>query len=322
MLSVPRIRVLQAVAREGSFSGAAAALAYTQPAISQQIAALESEVGLSLVDRSRRPVGLTQAGEVLLAHAEAVFARLDAAEEDLAALAGLRAGRLRLGTFPTAGATVMPQAVARFRHAHPGVELSLIEAEPEEMLPQLRSGALDVALLVEFGEPSGPPRGAPQGAEAELQRVALLDDRMHAVVPAQHPLAERASIRLRELRAERWIQTSPGSDAARHVQAACQRAGFEPDVYFETDDYLLIQGLVAAGAGVALIPSLALGSPTAGVAALELAPRPPVRRVLAATAAGPGRAPAAEAMVEILRATASDYVAQSDQDATVGRGRS
>jgi DNA-binding transcriptional LysR family regulator len=317
------MRVLQAVAREGSFSAAASALAYTQPAVSQQIAALEREVGLALVDRSRRPVGLTQAGEVLLAHAETVFARLDAAEEELAALAGLRAGRLRLGTFPTAGATVMPQAIARFRQAHPGVELSLIEAEPEQMLPPLRAGALDVALLVEFDEPSGPARTAAPSTEAELERVGLLEDRMHAVLPAEHPLAERGSIRLRELRGERWIQTSPGSDAARHVRAACQRAGFEPEVYFETDDYLLIQGLVAAGAGVSLIPSLALGSLTAGVAVVELSPHPPVRHVLAATAAaGPGRAPATEAMVEILRATAADYVTEDGASgARAGRGR-
>src|SRR5918992_1494857 len=144
MLDVKRMRVLREVATERSFSAAAEKLGYTQSAVSQQIAALEREAGAVLIERNPRGIRLTDAGEALVRHTEGILARLSDAEEELEAIAGLRGGRLRLGSFPTAGATLMPQAIAEFSARHPGVELSLVEADPPESLPRLRAGELDL----------------------------------------------------------------------------------------------------------------------------------------------------------------------------------
>src|SRR6266851_2803331 len=150
MLNVSRLRVLKEVAYRGSVSGAADALSYTQSAVSQQIAALEAETGMALLERHPRGVSLTAAGQTLVAHAEGILARLDAAEAALSSIAGLRGGRLRMASFPTAGATLMPMAIATFRASYPDVELTLAEGEPEEIVPRLRAGELDLALLFDF----------------------------------------------------------------------------------------------------------------------------------------------------------------------------
>src|SRR5438445_13313522 len=150
MLNVGRLRVLKEVAYRGSVSAAADALSYTQSAISQQIATLEAEAGMALLERHPRGVSLTAAGQTLLGHAEGILARLEAADAALTAIAGLRGGRLRMASFPTAGATLMPLAIATFRSSYPDVELTLAEGEPEEILPRLRAGELDLALLFEF----------------------------------------------------------------------------------------------------------------------------------------------------------------------------
>ena len=147
MLDIRRMKVLREVAAKGSFSAAAEALNFTQSAVSQHIAALERETGTQLVERFSRGVRLTEAGTVLVTHADAILARLDSAEEDLAAIAGLRGGRLRLVCFQSAGATVVPRAVATFHGRHPDVELSLREAEPEEAAALLKSGDVDLALV-------------------------------------------------------------------------------------------------------------------------------------------------------------------------------
>ena len=149
MLDVRRMRVLREVAARGSFSAAAESLSYTQSAVSQQIAALEREAGTTLVERSARGVRLTDAGRVLVEHADAILARLAAAEAELEAIAGLRGGRLRLTTFPSAGATIMPVAIARFRERHPAVDPALQIAEPPDGLAQLKAGETDIALIIQ-----------------------------------------------------------------------------------------------------------------------------------------------------------------------------
>src|SRR4051812_4032632 len=150
MLNVQRLRVFTEVLARGSFSGAAEALSYTQSAVSQAIATLEAETGATLIERDRRGLRPTAAGAALAEHAEGILARLEAAEDDLAAILGVRRGRLRMASFPTAGATLMPLAVATFRAKHPEVELSLAEGEPEEIVPRLKEGEFDLALLFEF----------------------------------------------------------------------------------------------------------------------------------------------------------------------------
>ena len=150
MFDVKQLRVLKAVADHGSFSAAADALSYTQPAISQQIAALEKRAGTTLVDRGSRGVRLTDAGRALVDHAEVVIARLAAAEAELEAIAGIRGGRVRLASFPTAGASLLPPARRRFQRAPPGVELSFVEREPEDAAQMLRAAELEVAIVFEY----------------------------------------------------------------------------------------------------------------------------------------------------------------------------
>jgi DNA-binding transcriptional LysR family regulator len=302
MLNVGRLRVLKEVAHRGSFSAAADALSYTQSAVSQQIAALEAETGMTLLERRPRGVSLTAAGQTLVGHAEGILARLDAAEAALSSIAGLRGGRLRMASFPTAGATLMPVAIATFRARYPDVELTLAEGEPQEIAPRLRAGELDLALLFEFDESSN-------SLGENLTRVQLLEDPMYLALPHEHPLADRKALRLEDLRGEAWIQTSQSSPCARHVVRCSHAAGFEPNVSFESDDYQTIQGLVAAGVGVALIPELALSVVREDIVIRALSPRTPMREVIAAVPAGARLVPAAPAMLHILEEAAARYEA-------------
>ncbi len=305
MLNLGRLQVLCEVVSRGSFSAAADALAYTQSAVSQAIARLEAETGTPLVIRDRRGIRPTAAGATLVSHAETIFAQVEAAEAELAAVLGVRAGRLRVASFPSAGATLMPLAVAAFRRAHPDVALTLAEGEPEEMGPRVRAGEFDLALLFEF--PGVQPRRDRPGAG--LRSVTLLEDPMDVALPADHPLAATPALTLADLRAQRWVQTSAASPCARHVVRSCLAAGFEPDVAFESDDYETVQGLVAAGVGVALIPRLALTHLHPGIVVRALAPQSPTRQVTAVTMSGPGVAPAARAMLALLTEVARRYTA-------------
>jgi DNA-binding transcriptional LysR family regulator len=296
MLNVGRLKILKEVAYRGSLSSAAGALSYTQSAVSQQIAALEAEAGLTLLERHSRGVSLTAAGQTLLGHTEGILAQVDAAEAALATIAGLRGGRLRMASFPTAGATLMPLAIASFRSAHPEVELTLAEHEPEQIVERLRAGELDLGLLFEFEEQTL--------LQADMTRVELLVDPMYLALPAAHPLAARKRLRLEDLAGEAWVQTSRSSPCARHVVRCCHAAGFEPNVAFESDDYLTVQGLVAAGVGVALIPRMALSVVRDDIVIRAPAPASPVRQVLAATPPGARLIPAAPAMLAILEESA------------------
>jgi DNA-binding transcriptional LysR family regulator len=292
MLNVGRLRILKEVAYRGSFSGAAQALSYSQSAVSQQIAALEAETGLALLERHPRGVSLTAAGQALVGHAEGILAGLEAAEAALSAISGLRGGRLRMASFPTAGATLMPLAIATFRASHPDVELTLAEGEPQDIVTRLRAGELDLALLFEFDGESLLPEG--------MMRVDLLADPMHVALPRDHPLAQKERLRLDDLAQEPWVQTSLSSPCALHVVRSCHAAGFEPNVSFESDDYQTVQGLVAAGVGVALIPELALSVVREDIVIRALSPSPPMRQVVAAAPGGARLVPAATTMLGVL----------------------
>jgi DNA-binding transcriptional LysR family regulator len=296
MLNVARLRILREVAYRGSFSAAAEALSYTQSAVSQQIATLEAETGLALLERHPRGVTLTAAGQTLVGHAEGILARLETAEGALEAIAGLRGGRLRMASFPTAGATLMPLAIATFRASYPDVELTLAEGEPEQIVRRLRAGELDLALLFEFPGETPLPE--------DMTGVQLLEDPMYLALPGEHPLSQREGLRLEDLGDQAWVQTSRESPCARHVVRCCHAAGFEPQVSFESDDYQTVQGLVAAGVGVALIPELALSVVRQDIVIRSLSPAPPVREVIAALPAGSRLVPAAPAMLGILEEAA------------------
>jgi DNA-binding transcriptional LysR family regulator len=312
MLHLGRLKVLCEVVSRGSFSAAAESLSYTQSAVSQAIARLEAETGATLIVRDRRGVRPTDAGATLVAHAQEIFARVEAAEADVGAVLGLRSGKLRVASFPSAGATLMPEAVAEFRARHPDVALTLAEGEPEEIAPRLRAGEFDLALLFEFP-------GARERPAAGLRSTKLLDDPMHVALPAAHPLAGKRSLRLADLSDQDWVQTSATSPCARHVVRSCLAAGFEPHVTFESDDYETVQGLVAAGVGVALIPRLALTHVHPGIVVRALAPRSPARKVTAARTGGRALAPAAHAMIGILREVAERYATEERPTSPVTR---
>src|SRR3954469_16860906 len=282
MLDVRRMRVLREVAVRGSFSAAAEALSFTQSAISQQIAALEREAGCSLVQRNARGIRLTEAGEALVRHADAVPARLSEAEAELEAIAGLRGGRLRLASFESAAASLMPLAIAAFRAAHPGVELSLIIAEPEDSAPLLRSGEIDLAL------------GYDSRIRGELEGIArqqLVSDPMFLAMPADHPLARKRHLKLADLADDSWIAGSTDCECNRLINRACAVAGFEPRIAFQTDDYTAMQGFVAAGVGVSLIAELGLTTVRDDIVVRSLGRETPIREVYAATLAGGDRTP-------------------------------
>jgi DNA-binding transcriptional LysR family regulator len=309
MLDVRRMRVLREVAVRGSFSAAAEALSFTQSAVSQQIAALEREAGATLVQRSARGVRLTEAGEAVVRHTEAIMARLAEAEAELEAIAGLRGGRLRTAAFESAGATLMPLAIAAFRQKHPAVELSMSLSEPEDCVPLLRSGELDLGIVFE---------SAIQQAEHGIERVHLLEDPMYLVLPRDHPLANRRRLRLADLAGEAWIGGQPDCECNRLIYRACAVAGYEPRIAFETDDYTAMQGFVAAGVGVSLIAELGLTGVRDDIVIRDLGRDTPVRQIYAATLADGYRAPATQAMLEILRDVASRYESRRPRLELVG----
>ncbi len=294
MLNVSRLNVFREVVARGSFSDAADALSYSQSAVSQAIATLEGEAGASLIERSRGGVRPTAAGAALAGHIGGILARMESAEAEIAAIAAGHGGKLRTASFPTAGETLMPQAIASFRASHPGVEVTLAEGEPEEIAPRLRAGEFDLVLLFEF-------EGVGERLGAGMRRFELLEDPLHLALRHDHPLAKRKQLRLEDLREESWVQTSATSPCAKHVVRSCHVAGFEPRVSFESDDYLTVQGLVAAGVGVALIPQLALATVRPDLRVRALHPRSPVRKVFAATPRGAAVTPAVATMLDVLR---------------------
>lgn len=306
MLDVRRLRVLREVAAQGSFSAAAEALSYSQPAVSQQIAALEREAGVRLVERGPRGIRLTDAGRALVAHADVILARLADAEDELQAIAGLRGGRLRLAAFPSACATLMPLAIARFRERHPGVELSLVPADPPDGLRLLRAGDVDLALSIEAS--------FDRDADRDIERLDLLADPMYVLLPEGHRLADRSRLKLADLADESWMvgTTDHCPDAAVFLRA-CREAGFEPRIAFHLDDYHAIQGFVAAGMGASFIPDLALIAVRDDVVVRSLGARPPARHVVVATLTDSFRSPAKQAMLDVLVEVATEFGARRTQ---------
>ena len=289
------MRVLREVAERGSIAAAAQALSFTPSAVSQQLATLEREAGVALVERGPRSIRLTEAGRALAEHTEGILASLEAAEADIQAIAGVRGGMLRLASFPTAYATIMPGAIESFRARHPGVELTLTEADPLMSLARLKSGELDLALLYEYDY-------VPLPEDDAVERVILADDAIRVLLPRGHSEARRRAVPLDALANESWITSTARSSCHEFVSRACRASGFEPQIRFESDDHGVWQGLVAAGVGVALAPDLALEHLHPGVEARPVALHPLKRRIYTAYRAG-GRSPAIEAMLAVLDET-------------------
>ncbi|GAA1014926.1 LysR family transcriptional regulator [Streptomyces thermogriseus] len=292
VLEARHLRVLRAVAATGSFSAAGRELGCTQPAVSQQMKALEASVGTPLLVRTSRGMRLTQAGEALVRHAGTILAGLTAAEEEVAAIAGLRAGRVRLTSFPSGSSTLVPPALAALRAAHPGTRVSLEEAEPPRSVELLREGDCDVALAFRYEDASSAEEWD------DLVVRPLLTDRLVGLVPEGHRLARAKAVAIGELADEPWIAGCPRCRG--QLVRVCESAGFTPRIDFATDGYPAVVGLVGAGLGVAVLPQLAIESVRPrGVRTVAL--EPAVRReVVALTLPDLAQVPAVAATLEEL----------------------
>ena len=283
-----RLLTFREVVRQGSFSRAGEALALTQPAVSQQVSALERQLGVRLLDRGPGGPTPTAAGALLLAHADAVADRLSQADEQIAELAAADRETLRVGAFPSALATVIPAAIVRLREQDPELQVEAAEASGEELGALVAAGALHVAMC--FQDAEQPPR-RPEGTE----RHELGTEAMLAALATEHPLAGRDALKLSELADETW--TAPSRDHL--IRRVCVDAGFEPRIAFVTRDVLAARGLVASGLAVTLMPALlAAGLP--GIALVPLEGQQPYRSLYALTPAA-GVRPSALAFLGALR---------------------
>jgi DNA-binding transcriptional LysR family regulator len=330
MLDVTRLRVLVAVARHGSVTGAAHALNYAQPSVSHHLARLEAETGTKLIQRAGRGIRLTDAGRLLAERATEVIGRLDAAENELAVFAGLRAGRLRLAAFPSALSTIVPAAAAILHERHPTVDLRLTEAEPPDAVRMLRAGYVDVALVfrhetADAGRAGSrdtaavPGKGGqdddpvPVTERDDIRQQVLLSEAVHLIMPdtavcgGEPPLAPAVTelwpADLARLADYRWIA---GCDRCReHLLQQCASAGFTPRIAFTTDDFVAAQALVTAGLGVTLLPGLALrAARNPGVRTARL--RGTRRCVVAVRYGEPPDPPATAVLLDALERAAAD----------------
>ncbi|MBF4572205.1 LysR family transcriptional regulator [Herbiconiux sp. VKM Ac-1786] len=267
------LRVVAAVAEYGSITRAAAVLGYSQPAVSQQLKRVEARIGMPLVTRSGRGIRLTDAGEVLARHADAVLTALDAAAGELSDLSGLRSGRVRLAAFPSASSTIVPRLIGAMAADHAGVQFTYLEAEPPEAVAGVRDGVSDLAIA--FRHPAD--RHDPFDASAEgLVVHELARDDVLLLAPAGHPgigsgradaggtgtradgTSADGAVDLAALRGDNWIAGCPRCRG--HLLDSCARAGFAPSISFETDNFVAVMSMVAAGLGVALLPELAISA--------------------------------------------------------------
>lgn len=286
----------RAVAHERSFSKAAATMSLTQPSVSHQIALLETEIGVRLLDRGRGGLRLTHAGEVLLEHADQVAWRLQLADAQIAELAGERRAQVRLGAFPTALAGFVPSAIAQLRLDHADLRVLLGEVTPSTLEARFLSGEFDVALS--YQDATAQRREFP-GA----QRIDLLQDTFLVGLPPEHRLADAAGpVSLAQLAEDDWIVASTEG----FLVQACRDVGFEPRVVATTSDPLATRGLVARGIGVGWVPSLLAGE-YSGIAIRPV--EEPIRRRDIFALLPPGdRHPLARHVVDALAATGAEVL--------------
>lgn len=311
MLDVRRLRVLREVARCGSFSGAAAALGYTQPAVSRQVALLERETGTTLMERRPSGVRLTDAGALLVRHADVILARLRDAEDDLDDLLGMRSGKLRMSTLTSAAPTIVPLAIMEFRRRLPDVELSVSMVDPQGVLSTLRAGEVDLALCNDESALEAP----------DVEGLMLFEEPMLIALPRGHRLADAGSVRLSDLAEERWMLGTAHAcpDAARFIRA-CHAEGFDPQIAFHNDDYTAVLGCVAAGVGVAPVPEMVARNASPEVRICTVRRVSLTRPIVAVMPAG-YQSRSARAMVEVLEQVTAEWQATGQAGAPVAGTR-
>lgn len=298
-IDLRRLRLLREVERRGTVAATAAALHLTPSAVSQQLAGLARELDVPLLERVGRGVRLTGQARVLLTHADAVSAQLEKARADLVAFDAGTVGEVRIGSLASTIAALVGPAMRRLRHDRPRLRLLVRERDAVAAVAGLDAGDLDVVVAVDH--PGGPRRD-----DARYDRVDLLTDVLDVLLPAEHPLAGRDALALRELAEEEWIAAA-GDDACTQITvAACATAGFAPDVRHHTLEYDALAALVAAGAGVALVPRMAHPLRPSGLRVIPLTGPSPARSIYAATRAGRGADAPTAAVLEELRRVAAE----------------
>lgn len=296
MIEVKQLLLIRTLAEHGSLSAAARALGYSQPAVSQQVRLLEKQLGTALVIRERRGVSLTEAGQVLLRHSSGVLDTLSLAEAEVSAVAGLRAGCVRVAAFPSAAATVVAATMATMTKIHPGVTFTLTEAEPPDALELLERGKCDIAVVFRYSTDV-------EDGDASLYWVPLMEEGIQVALPADHPAVKADEVDLADLWDSRWIAGCPRCRG--HLAHACETAGFVPDIAFETDDHVALQNLAARGLGVALVPDLMRSA--VRVEGLHIRPLVPAstRRVSAVSTGGLARVPGVRQTLKTMQAAAT-----------------
>lgn len=291
MLELRRLGLLRDVARTGSIAGAAQLAGRTAAAVSQQLAALERELGVALLERGPRSVRLTEAGRVLAEHADRVLTEADSAVQAVLRVAGLHGGRVRVAAFGTAAGFTVP-ALASFARSSPEVELSFVELEPEESVPAVRAGEVDVAVTHQYARLPPPDlRG--------LRQTPLRRDRLLLALPPSLAPVGGSSVALSDYARATWVSPRPSAGFQAVVELACRAAGFEPTVAFRTNSYDLMLTLVAADFGVALVPELA-ASPRPGVTFRDIGDPVGLAREVHATTREADPSPAVARIVELL----------------------
>jgi DNA-binding transcriptional LysR family regulator len=301
MLDVRRLEVLKTVVEVGSVTGAARTLGFSPSAVSQAVAALEREAKISLLEKVGRGIRPTEAAILLSEHADKVLGQLQRAEAELEALRSGKAGRLRVAAFATAGASLVPRALAGFKQDHADIDLDLSIAETPEALNALRVGAVDLALVGEHRPVADSKR--------DLLYTLLLEDPYRVVVPRDHPVANKSGVSLQELRDDPWVSTaSARCNCLEMVTNACGRAGFTPRFALEADEFATTVGFVAAGLGVSMVPMLALASVPETVRVLQIRSYEPKRHVYCVVRPGSAGNPIVAAMQEELKRSAGSHL--------------
>jgi DNA-binding transcriptional LysR family regulator len=299
MMELRRLRLLRELKTRGTMTAVAAALGYTPSAVSQQIGRLEREMGLTLLERVGRGVRLTDAGRLLAAHAERIFAAVDAAEADLEAQTRTVQGSLRVGAFPTAAFALMTPALERLAHEHPALTIGVVEADAEQTLPALRGGELDLVCEDEYEHTAM--------SDAFLDREDLLTERLRLVLPRDDPLAEADEVRVADLSDRPWAMGFPEDQYSVAVEHVCrERGGFAPRVLHRSSDLLFLLSLVRVRRAVALLPDLLGAEQDDRVAVRSIVGGDLTRTIYTVVRAGSARRPSVIALRRALAAVALD----------------
>jgi DNA-binding transcriptional LysR family regulator len=298
MLDLRRLRIFAAVAEAGSFTGAASTLFLTQPAVSQQMAILEREAGVALLERVPRGIRLTPAGELLAERTAALLSEMHTLEEDLRQF-GAGTQEIHLAAFPTAGADLVPLAIRAFRERRPDVRIVLNPAHANDVVAQMHAARIQLGLVWDYDF-------SPQQQDASFVRIELLADPLEVVLPLDHPAADECDVALRDLAEESWIVRSHRPPNAQAFEQMCRMAGFEPRIAFRTDNYQAVQGLVAAGAGIGLVPRLSLVPRRPDIAVVQMAAPTFSRRIAVLAFPEAHRSTAVDDLIDVLRSTADE----------------